>query len=95
VIGRLGHAYAAAGRKDEALDLLRQIETTQMRSGTPNVEMAFIHAGLGDKDRAFACLDRALAEREGELLFLDVAPVFDTLRADARFAILLGKIGLR
>jgi hypothetical protein len=57
--------------------------------------MAFIHAGLGEKDEAFACLERALAEREGEMLFLDVAPAFDDLRADARFDSLLRRAGLR
>jgi TolB-like protein len=78
----------------KSVALLRQIETTQMRSGTPNVEMAFIHAGLGNRDRAFACLEQAFAEREGELLFLNVSPIFDSLRSDGRFSALVRRIGL-
>jgi len=94
VVGRLGNAYAVAGQRNEALAMLRQIETTQLRSGTPNVEMAYIHAGLGDKEKAFACLERALAEREGELLFLNVTPTFDGLKSDPRFGALAKRVGL-
>jgi serine/threonine-protein kinase len=95
VVGRMGHALAMAGRHDEARALLRQVETAPVRSGTPNTEMAFIYAGLGEKGRAFECLDAAFAAREGELLFLDVAPAFDGLRSDSRFETLARKVGLR
>jgi TolB-like protein len=88
-------ALALAGRRDEARALLAQLESSPVPSGTPETERAFIHTGLGERDQAFACLDRALAAQEGEVLFLDVAPAFDVLRADPRFDALLRRAGLR
>jgi TolB-like protein/Tfp pilus assembly protein PilF len=51
------------------------------------------YAMLGDKDAAFANLNKAFSIRTG-VLFLKVDPVFDKLRSDPRFADLLHRIGL-
>jgi serine/threonine-protein kinase len=49
--------------------------------------------GLKQKKRALTWLERALEER-GELISaLDVDPIWDPLREDPRFAILLDKLG--
>jgi hypothetical protein len=53
-----------------------------------------IHAGLGEKDKAFEWLEKAYQERSEELLFLKVEPVLDPLRADPRFQSLIRRIGL-
>jgi len=57
-------------------------------------DVAMIHAGLGDIDRAFSDLDSAYAERPWAMLVLRVDPAFDDLRADPRFGRLLKKVGL-
>jgi tetratricopeptide (TPR) repeat protein len=48
---------------------------------------------LGDKDAAFANLNKAFSDRTG-LLFIKVDPAFDNLRSDPRFADLLHRNGL-
>jgi hypothetical protein len=48
--------------------------------------MAALYAHRGDRDRAFAELDRALRERTGALVWLRVDPALDPLRNDPRFA---------
>ena len=52
----------------------------------PRVEWAAAHAGLGDRDGAFAYLYDALEQGERGLLSLRFDPVWDELRSDARFA---------
>jgi hypothetical protein len=56
-------------------------------------EMAEIFAQLGDKDQAFAWLERAYDERSFMMLYLKSAPNLDPLRSDTRYADLLRRVG--
>ena len=51
------------------------------------------YAILGDKNAAFAALEKAFAKRT-DVLFIKVDPQFDSLHSDPRFADLLRRIGL-
>jgi TolB-like protein/DNA-binding winged helix-turn-helix (wHTH) protein len=55
--------------------------------------VAALAARLGEKDYAFQYLQRAFDERSFWMPFLNVDPLFDSLRADPRFRVLLGRIG--
>ena len=55
--------------------------------------IAVTYAALGDKDQAFAWLEKAFAERSDSLTLIKVDPAFDSLRSDPRFANLLLRIG--
>jgi hypothetical protein len=58
------------------------------------VTLASLYAALDDPDRAFAWLDRAIEERDFLLVTARVEPMFDKLRADDRFAVLLRRMAL-
>ncbi|MFZ0064280.1 MAG: protein kinase, partial [Pyrinomonadaceae bacterium] len=85
----LAYAYALSGRQREARQLIAELESRSKRSYISPVIIAFVYAGLEDKDQAFACLDKAFDERDGIFVFLKVEPAFDRLRSDNRFAGLL------
>jgi serine/threonine protein kinase/tetratricopeptide (TPR) repeat protein len=51
-----------------------------------SVELAVAYGHLGDKDRAFAWLRRAIEERDEDSEYLAVNPWLDVLRPDPRFA---------
>ena len=55
--------------------------------------VARIHARLGENDRALGWLEKAYRERLDHLVMLKVDPVFEPLRSDSRFKILLQRIG--
>ena len=55
---------------------------------------AGVYADLGEKDQAFAWLEKAYARRSHYVIFLGVEPGFDPLHSDPRFADLLRRIGL-
>jgi serine/threonine-protein kinase len=57
-------------------------------------EIASFHARVGDLDRAFAWLEKSYAGRSARLTHLKVDARYDNLRADARFADLLRRVGL-
>ena len=77
---RLSHALAALAEAEARGELV------------PAVGVARIHAALGDRDRAFAWLERAVAGRSDTLVWMRVDPRFDALRGDPRFDALLAKI---
>lgn len=56
--------------------------------------LAAQYAELGDKERAFACLEKAYQEHDPWLPMDMAAPRFDPLRSDPRFQDLLRRIGL-
>jgi hypothetical protein len=57
--------------------------------------MAMINIGLGDKDAAFASLEKAIDERSAKLIWLNADPIYDDLHSDPRFTELLHRIGLQ
>ena len=47
---------------------------------------AVLYAAAGRLDQAFACLDDAIGARDPAIVYLGVAPQWDALRGDRRFA---------
>jgi hypothetical protein len=56
--------------------------------------MAFTYSSLGDKDHAFAWLDKAVEQRSWIILYLKDDDVWRPLRSDPRFTALLRRVGL-
>jgi eukaryotic-like serine/threonine-protein kinase len=94
VLSFLGFAHAAAGMRDEAVELLRALDEQAQRGYVPPYHFAIVHAGLGEKERAFEWLEHAFEKRAVDLFTLKVEPMFDGLRADPRFTDLLRRVGL-
>ena len=93
-VAALGHAYAIAGDRRQAKKLLQTLSDRAKQSYVSPFDLALIHAALGDKDKAFALLDKAVAERSTFLVYSKWEPRLDPLRADPRFQELLRRIGL-
>ena len=94
VLSSLGHTYAAAGRPDEALRMLKELERTSAREYVSPLYFAILYAGLGDRNHALEQLERATDERAGWLINLAVEPRFVALRAEPRYQELLRRVGL-
>jgi TolB-like protein/Tfp pilus assembly protein PilF len=92
--GALGYAYARAGQSAEARKLLNELKEQSKRRYISWYDFALIYVGLGEKDQAFACLEKAYEQRDRRLILMKVYPLLDPLRSDPRFADLLRRIGL-
>jgi len=90
----LAHAHAVSGKRDEAQKELARLKETAQHKYVPAYQIAAIYAGLGEKDQAFAWLDKAYDERSDLLVNLKREQKFDDLRSDPRFAELLRHVGL-
>ena len=85
--GRAGHPADARHALDELLNVNRHepVDPILVANG---------YVGVGDKDRALAWLEKAYKQHSNELVSLKVSPVYDVLRGDPRFLILLHRVGL-
>jgi TolB-like protein len=94
VLAMLGHAYAASGKKDEALKTLDQLTVIARQRYVSEYSRAIIYAGLGEKDQAINWLEKGYRERAQKMAFLQIEPFFDDLRSDPRFVDLVRRVGL-
>jgi len=94
ITGVLIRAYAHAGRRPDALQLLAELKRRKQAGYVPAGAFVNAYLGLGEKDEAFTWLERAYKEHSNILLFLKVHPYFDPLRDDPRFKDLLRRVGL-
>jgi TolB-like protein/DNA-binding winged helix-turn-helix (wHTH) protein/Tfp pilus assembly protein PilF len=88
-----GFAAAKAGRKQEALEILQQIESQTDQPHTA-YWAAVVYAGLGDKDRAFARLETARQSREPSMPYVRSDFLFADLRSDPRFVELFRRMNM-
>ena len=88
------HAYALAGQRDQARDILSRVLQHADSTYVPAFHVGDAYAALGDKDRAFRWLRKAVDERSGWLCWLRVDPKLEGLRGDARFRALLDSLAL-
>jgi TolB-like protein/DNA-binding winged helix-turn-helix (wHTH) protein/Tfp pilus assembly protein PilF len=89
----LGHAHALAGDRSTALSVVSQLKALSKQHYVSSLDIAVIYTGLGDRDSAFAWLEKAYQERASRLGELP-DPVFDILRSDPRFQDLMRRLGL-
>jgi tetratricopeptide (TPR) repeat protein len=87
------HLLGKTGRTQEARDVLHTLEAVSRDRYVPPYAIALGHAGLGDQETAFDCLNRAYEARDVHLIFLPVDPKWDTYRTDPRFENLLQRCG--
>lgn len=92
--GRLGHAYAMAGRRAEAMKLLRKMLAKREANNLSDLHIAYIYAGLGDAKGFFDQLDRAYRRRDPDLPYFNADPILNSFRSDSRFGEMLRKLRL-
>jgi DNA-binding SARP family transcriptional activator/tetratricopeptide (TPR) repeat protein len=87
-----GYTLARMGNRAAAESVLRHLVEGWRRGKTGAFEVAIVYFGERDMDRAFQWIDRSFDDVSflGEIM----APLFDDLRADPRFAAVARRIGL-
>lgn len=90
----LAQAYAHTGRRDEAQQILEELKAQSTGGHVQPYYLAVVQAALDERDAAFESLERAVAEHDLGMLYLNVDPRFDSLRSDPRFTELTRRIGI-
>jgi eukaryotic-like serine/threonine-protein kinase len=93
-IAAQGYFYALSGKGEAARKVLEELNAMICQRYVPAYFFAKIYIGLGEIDRAFDYLNRALEERYGLLAYMKVEPELECLRDDGRFTDLAQRVGL-
>ncbi|NIN92859.1 protein kinase [bacterium] len=91
---RLGFAYAVSGKIKEANRIIDELKEQLKQKYVSAYLIAAIYTALDEKDHAFRWLEKAYEERDVQVIFLKVDPIFDSIRSDLRYRALLKKINL-
>ena len=90
----LGFAQAKAGRPAETQRIIAKFAEMEKKQYVVLYRIATLYAVLGNKDRAFAEMERSYEARDWDFKRLKVDPFVDSLREDPRFVDLLRKLNL-
>lgn len=88
----LAYVAARAGDSTRARRILGDLRRESDRRYVSPVLMAQIEAALGERDRAFREIERAVGLRSSELVWLKTRPTFDSIRQDPRFGEVTARI---
>jgi TolB-like protein/Tfp pilus assembly protein PilF len=96
--GQLGYNYGRMGDQAKAREVLQKLEAMSKERYVQPYVIARVHAGMGQKDKAFEYLTKAVEDRCEELVLilwggLMGDPAWDDLRDDPRFFELRKKVG--
>jgi serine/threonine-protein kinase len=90
LLATLGHCYGRTGRIADAKAIIAELEAAQ--HFVARIDLALIHAGLGDLSRALDLLERANEEQEFWAIAIPTEPLFRPLHGEARFRALADQI---
>jgi len=93
-LGWLGYALALGGDTTQADVILEELKELRRHGQATADDIARVHMALGQLDRAFEWLDKALDERAIFVVYLKVDSSYEPLRSDERYQGLLERLGL-
>ncbi len=89
----IGYVYGRMGRAADARKVIADLQEQLKKGYVAPTDFAKVYIGLGDKDQAFAWLEKGYEQHDFWLTFLKGDPIFDSLRSDPRFQDLLRRVG--
>jgi len=90
----LGHALGRFGETGQARDILADLQDVDKYGHVRAIGVAMVYLGLGEREQALDWLEKSGGQRDVWALMLKADPIYAELRADQRFAGLLGRVGL-
>ena len=87
-------AYGCAGKRNDARELLRELEEKRSNEDVPEFLFAMVHDALGDRDAALESLERCLAARDSRIFWFARQPIAGSLNEDPRFEDLVRRVYL-
>ncbi len=91
----LGTAYGAAGKNTEAREMIKQMKAAEGSEIHGNYFIGMVHASVGDLNIAYSYFDKALKNKEGQMLWMNIfRHCLPSLFREERTKMLLKRIGV-
>jgi len=90
----VGRVYASSGVQAALQEWAKQEVELSKRQYEDPAFIGAIYAKAGDKDQAFAWLEKGFAEKSDFVQYIKDSPLLDSLRDDPRYASLLKRMGM-
>jgi adenylate cyclase len=94
-LSELGMAYALAGKRDEAKEIIGELERPASGRYVAPDHIAMVYLMLGEREIAFRLFEKAIDELCSFWIDeMGIDPLFDPYRSDKRFVALIRRLGL-
>jgi serine/threonine-protein kinase len=101
VLSNLGAVYAKLGRRNDAYAVMNQLLEMKRERTVAALNIARVYSGLGENDKAFEWLEKAIEERNGGMVFLSAMQKIgkkymwgEGVCTDPRFTDIMRRVGL-
>ncbi len=93
-LAELGYVLGISGKKDEARQILLELQDSSQHRAVSSYHLAIVHIGLGERELALQSLRKAVDDHSPGVVHLKVSPFFQDIRSDQRFERMLLDVGL-
>jgi tetratricopeptide (TPR) repeat protein len=94
-LASLAFMYGLTAKRREATAILNELNRMYQERRCPEMYVAMVYTGLGDKDQAFAWLQKGVSAHGTLLSYMTWDPRVDSLRDDPRYETFLRSIRLK
>ncbi len=91
-LASVGYTDAVLGDRTQAGQILRELEDLSKKRYVSPSNVATVYLGLGEKEKAFDWLDKALEDRDPVLWWIKSDQLYDSVRDEPRFQALMNKL---
>jgi tetratricopeptide (TPR) repeat protein len=89
-----GRAYRLGGRKAALQWQLEQLERKSRATYVSPVDLALVHAQLGDREQTLSLLEQGIREHSPLLVWIHCDPAYDFLNNDERYRSIIRRVGI-
>ena len=91
-VSSLGYACAVNGDRAKAEQILQNLEELSKQRYVSPANRAAVYLGLGEKEKALDCLEKAYEDRDPIFWWIDGDQLYDSVRNEPRFQALVQKV---
>ena len=95
IVAEIGCVDALLGKRDDAQKVIAELTARAGHEYIDETLIVYILIALGERNQAFAWMEKGYQSRAGNLPWMIMEPKFDPLRSDPRFTELARRIGLK